>query len=309
MSSFSPLLATTGRPVWLSPHRANAARTAFAGSIDVHPVLVKDTMYKLPFSVIPQVAFVGRSNVGKSSLINALLHGREVARPSPMPGRTRQLFTFDVGNAISLVDLPGYGFAGKIDRRDREEWLEMMKAYMARANALERIVSLIDCRHGVKQIDEEFWMTIIDSPIHAKRKHKAQVVVTLTKTDLVDQAQLEKTVRATTALVEHYSKSEKLPVWPYIHSVSAEKGFGINELRAALFSVCPIQGPHTRIVLRYVRYALLVYDISQPRIPPPIITKSWEQHRSLHSLRLRVFVRGGLSLEVPLDCGPAVRGR
>jgi ribosome biogenesis GTP-binding protein YsxC/EngB len=226
----------------MAPQRTAFANTVFSGRIEIHPVLVRDTMYKLPFSLIPQVAFVGRSNVGKSSLINSLLHGREVARPSPLPGRTRQLFTFDVANTISLVDLPGYGFAGKVSKTERDEWSEMMQQYISNANGLERIVSLIDCRHGVKRMDEEFWKTIIKSPIHPKRRNKAQVVVTLTKSDLLASNELQKTMRATVAMVEHYKKTEGLHVWPFVHAVSTEKGDGIKELRSALCSMCPVSG-------------------------------------------------------------------
>lgn len=217
------------------------SNVVFSGRIDIHPVLVRDTMYKLPFSLIPQVAFVGRSNVGKSSLINSLLHGREVARPSPFPGRTRQLFTFDIGDIISLVDLPGYGFAGKVGKRERDEWEEMIKMYMSNANGLERIVSLIDCRHGVKSLDEAFWKTIADSPIHPKRVNKAQVVVTLTKTDLVDQNELQRTIKATIALMENAKEIHGLRIWPYLHAVSVENGTGISELRAGLCSMLPLE--------------------------------------------------------------------
>ena len=241
MSAVNPISSSLGRPLWLSARRTGFADSVFSGRIDIHPVLVKDTMYRLPFSLIPQVAFVGRSNVGKSSLINALLHGREIARPSPLPGRTRQLFTFDISDTISLVDLPGYGFAGKVSQSDREDWLIMMKDYISNANGLERIVSLIDCRHGIKKIDEEFWKTIADSPIHPKRKQKAQVIVCLTKTDLIDSPTLEKTARATLSMMEHHQSSiPGLSLWPYLHCISAETGFGLKELRAGISSMCPI---------------------------------------------------------------------
>ena len=240
MSAITPLTSSVGRPIWLTAHRQSFANTVFSGRIDVHPVLVRDTMYKLPFSLLPQAAFVGRSNVGKSSLINSLLHGREVARPSPLPGRTRQLFTFDVGDAISLVDLPGYGFAGKISKSERDDWLEMIKKYIANANGLERVVSLIDCRQGIKKIDEEFWKILNEAPIHPKRRNKAQVVVTLTKTDLIDPYELEKVIKGTASLLEHYKNKEGLRVWPFVHAVSVESGFGLKELRSAISSMCPM---------------------------------------------------------------------
>jgi ribosome biogenesis GTP-binding protein YsxC/EngB len=244
MAAVTPFLATYNKALWLTPQRMSFANTLLSGRIDIHPVIVKETMYRLPFSLIPQVAFVGRSNVGKSSLINALLHGREVARPSPLPGRTRQLFTFDVGESLSLVDLPGYGFAGKIARSERDEWHEMMKLYISNANGLERIVSLIDCRHGVKRADEDFWKSLVQLPIHPKRKAGPQVVVTLTKTDLVEKSQLEKTIKATIARLDHFKKAEGLRVWPFLHAVSSETGDGISELRSALCSMCPLTEPN-----------------------------------------------------------------
>ena len=239
MVAVTPLSATYNKALWMTSQRMQFANTLFSGRIDIHPVIVKETMYRLPFSLIPQVAFVGRSNVGKSTLINSLLHGREVARPSPLPGRTRQLFTFDVADALSLVDLPGYGYAGKIAKSERDDWYEMIKMYIPKANGLERIVSLIDCRYGVKRVDEEFWKTLAQSPIHPKRKAGPQVVVVLTKTDLVDKNQLDKTIRATVASIENF-KTEGLRVWPFVHAVSSENGEGIRELRSALSSMCPL---------------------------------------------------------------------
>ena len=246
MSAVLPLTSSLTNPTWLSASRIHLANTIFSGKIDVHPVIVKETMYRLPFSLVPQVAFVGRSNVGKSSLINSLLHGREVARSSPLPGRTRQLFTFDIGNSISLVDLPGYGFAGKISKADRDDWVEMIKLYIENANGLERIVSLIDCCHGLKKIDEDFWLTLSQSPIHPKRKNKPQIMVCLTKTDLIDPESLTKTSKAIFSMMEHHRKNHDVRIWPFIHAVSAETGFGLKELRGALTSMCPAEIRNSR---------------------------------------------------------------
>jgi GTP-binding protein len=198
-------------------------------------------MYRLPFSLIPQVAFVGRSNVGKSSLINAILHGREVARPSPMAGRTRQLFTFDVADKVSLVDLPGYGFSGKVASNERESWLAMIREYISRANALELIVALIDARQGMKSLDEQFLQSLSALPMHPKRTQRPHVLVCLTKTDLIDPHVVDQTSRATLAAVDNLRRSHKLQVWPYLHAVSAETGFGLKELRATITSMCPME--------------------------------------------------------------------
>ena len=99
---------------WWTPKQKAWGDQLFRGNIAAHPVIVLPTIYRLPEMGIPQVCVLGRSNVGKSSLINALVHGKEIARPSEVPGRTRHLFVFDIGREISLVDLPGYGPAHKV---------------------------------------------------------------------------------------------------------------------------------------------------------------------------------------------------
>lgn len=254
----NPFISLTGKisnPVWLHPNRLLFSSETFAGKVDVHPVIVRETMYRLPFSLIPQVAFVGRSNVGKSSLINAMVHGREIARPSPLPGRTRQLFTFDIADRISLVDLPGYGFAGKISKSDRDSWYEMIKEYISHANGLERIVSLVDCRHGPKAIDEEFWKVIEESPIHSKRKNKAQLVVVLTKVDLITPEALRVIAKTTLAVMNKH----KSFVWPYLHLVSSQTGFGVKELRCAISSMCPVP-PYIVIVSLYCNTKCMWYS-------------------------------------------------
>ena len=242
MAPYTAFSHGSNQPLWNSARRLAFANKIFSGRIDVHPVLVKDTMYRLPFSLIPQVAFVGRSNVGKSSLINNLVHGREIARPSPLPGRTRQLFTFDIGDTVSLVDLPGYGFAGKISRADQQDWTDMIKLYIERANGLERVVSLIDCRHGIKKIDEDFWKLVSESPIHPKRTTGALLMVTLTKTDLLSEYELSKVIKGVIPLLEHHKRVNGLRIWPYLHAVSTETGFGVNELRSAISYMCPLPG-------------------------------------------------------------------
>ncbi|CAK9032444.1 Probable GTP-binding protein EngB [Durusdinium trenchii] len=122
----------------------------FRARIAAHPVIVLPTIHRLPEMGIPQVCVLGRSNVGKSSLINALVHGKEIARPSELPGRTRHLFAFDIGREISLVDLPGYGPAHKVSDELRQGWEDLVKAYLKRSQGLRRAICLVaPCWDGI----------------------------------------------------------------------------------------------------------------------------------------------------------------
>ena len=108
---------------------------------------------QLPAPELPEVAFAGRSNVGKSSLVNALTGRRALARSSQTPGRTRGLIFFDLGGRLTLVDLPGYGYA-KAPKTEIKRWTALTRAYLRGRQALRRVVLLIDARHGVKDNDE-----------------------------------------------------------------------------------------------------------------------------------------------------------
>jgi GTP-binding protein len=167
-----------------------------------------------------EVCFAGRSNVGKSSLINALTGRRNLARASGTPGRTQEINYFTAGATHYLVDLPGYGFA-EAPLPVVERWQKLLKAYLAGRQTLRRAFVLIDARHGVKAVDEDILKLLDRSAVTFQ--------VVLTKTDKVGRAGLEATllnVRA--ALARHPA------AFPEIVLTSSETGEGIETLRAII---------------------------------------------------------------------------
>lgn len=132
-----------------------------------------------PETPLPEIAFVGRSNVGKSSLLNGLVNRRNLARTSSTPGKTRQINFFRVNNACHLVDLPGYGYA-KVSKSEREAWRRTIESYLVRREQLRLVVSLIDVRHDPTALDCELvnWLESIERPF----------IIVLTKADKVKAA-------------------------------------------------------------------------------------------------------------------------
>jgi len=185
-------------------------------------VLVYHTLHRLPDLGIPQVCVVGHSNVGKSTLINALVFGKQIARPSHVPGRTRHLFVFDLARRLSLVDLPGYGHAN-VSRELRTEWLRLVEAYLEKARALRRVVCLVDANAGLSSDDVRFWDVV--------QKQGRKLMVVLTKVDRCHPADLHRNVAEVLAALQPLDKDL---VWPYVHAVSAEADLGMRELRASL---------------------------------------------------------------------------
>lgn len=195
-----------------------SGRLLFAGECDF--LLSVARLEQLPPADLPETAFIGRSNVGKSSLINALTGRKALAKTSNTPGRTQQLNFFDLGHRLMLVDLPGYGFA-KAPKHTVDAWTRLIRAYLKGRPNLMRVNLLIDSRHGIKQSDEDF-MTMLD---------QAAVVyqVVLTKTDKLKSGQLEKLKKDTAAkLTPHVA------AYPMQFATSSEKGDGLAELRAEL---------------------------------------------------------------------------
>lgn len=167
-----------------------------------------------------EVCFAGRSNVGKSTLINALTGRKALARSSNTPGRTQEINFFTCAESHYLVDLPGYGFA-KAPVKTVEKWQRLLKAYLSGRATLRRAFVLIDSRHGVKDVDEEI-MTLLD-------KSAVTFQVVLTKADKVkekDRAKVIEQVR--NAAMKHPA------AYPELIVTSSEKGWGVDVLRAVI---------------------------------------------------------------------------
>jgi GTP-binding protein len=173
---------------------------------------------QLPPPGLPEIAFAGRSNVGKSSLVNALTGRKTLARTSNTPGRTRLLNLFDLGGRLVLVDLPGYGYA-RASKSDIKQWTGLTRAYLKGRPTLRRICLLIDARHGLKASDRDVMATLDAAAVSYQ--------VVLTKADKVSSpARVTDEVGA--ELARHAAAH------PAIHLTSARTGAGIEGLRAAI---------------------------------------------------------------------------
>lgn len=202
------------------PDQIEAARKLFAGPV----AFLKSApeLRHLPDPVVPEIAFAGRSNVGKSSLLNALTHRNGLARTSVTPGRTQELNYFDVGAPLRfrLVDMPGYGFA-KAPKDVVRHWRYLVNDYLRGRQALKRALVLIDSRHGIKDVDREI-LDMLDAAAVSYR-------LVLTKADKVKASELA-TVLART--IEEARK--RAAAHPEILATSSDKGMGLPELRAAV---------------------------------------------------------------------------
>ncbi|MXO52439.1 YihA family ribosome biogenesis GTP-binding protein [Erythrobacter pelagi] len=194
----------------------------FSGRVDF--LLSAPQLKFLPDPDVPEIAFCGRSNVGKSSLLNALTGRRAIARTSVTPGRTQELNFFEVGEPtlFRLVDMPGYGFA-KAPVAVVEKWRKLVRTYLRGRQVLARNLVLVDSRHGLKDVDREM-MKMLDEAAVGYR-------VVLTKADKIKASDLAKVVAATEAEAKKH-----VAAYPHIHVTSSEKGMGIDELRAAVLS-------------------------------------------------------------------------
>jgi GTP-binding protein len=165
-----------------------------------------------------EVAFAGRSNVGKSTLLNALTGVNGLARTSNTPGRTRELNFFDAGPQLTLVDMPGYGYA-KASKKDVKQWQSVLRGFLRGRVGLTRAFVLIDARHGIMTPDIEMFEMLDDAAV------AYQIVIT--KSDKIKPSELESLTTETLAVVK-----KRAAAFPTIHITSAEKAYGIDQLRA-----------------------------------------------------------------------------
>lgn len=167
-----------------------------------------------------EVCFAGRSNVGKSSLINALTGRKALARASNTPGRTQEINFFTCADSHYLVDLPGYGFA-KAPVKTVEKWQRLLKAYLSGRATLRRAFVLIDSRHGVKEVDEEI-MTLLD-------KSAVTFQAVLTKADKVKEVERQQVIEQVRAKISKHPAA-----YPELIVTSSEKDWGVDVLRAVI---------------------------------------------------------------------------
>lgn len=174
----------------------------------------------LPNATLPEIAFVGRSNVGKSSIINALVNRKGLAKSSQTPGRTRHLNFFNLGDKAYLVDLPGYGYA-RASKTDIAQWQGLMRDYLRGRASLKRVCLLIDSRHGVKENDREMMAMLDEAAVTYQ--------LVLTKGDKCKKPQVARMIEEAEA-----EAAKRGAAFPLVVATSSEKRQGLEELRAML---------------------------------------------------------------------------
>jgi GTP-binding protein len=184
------------------------------------------SMSGLPDTELPEVAFAGRSNVGKSSLINAVVGRTHLARASNEPGRTREVNFFVVDERLRLVDLPGYGFA-RASKGEVKKFQNLGRDYLRGRPNLKRAFLLIDSRHGLKAVDDEAMAAFDIAAVSYQ--------IILTKADKLKPAEVEAVVARTEKQI-----AKRPAAFPRVLATSSEKGGGIPELRAEIASVCEV---------------------------------------------------------------------
>jgi GTP-binding protein len=201
-----------------------AARVLFAHEVKFMMGAV--ALDGLPPADLPEVAFAGRSNVGKSTLINAVAGRLHLARASNSPGRTREVNFFVADEKLRLVDLPGYGFA-RASRGDVRKFQNLGRDYLRGRPNLKRAYLLIDARHGLKDVDTEALDTFDIAAVSYQ--------IVLTKADKLKPAEVEAVTARTLAAI-----AKRPAAFPRVLATSAEKGMGIPELRAEIVAACAV---------------------------------------------------------------------
>ena len=203
----------------VSPHLLEADKFF---SVPPEFMLSVARLEQLPADNLNEVAFAGRSNVGKSSLINALFNRKDVAKTSATPGRTQQLNYFCVQKKLYMVDLPGYGYA-KAPTAEVKRWQEVLKTYLRGRANLRRVFLLVDSRTGFKKADEDILKLLDESAVPYQ--------IVLTKTDKVSKTALESLIKETALKLKNHPAAHTK-----VLATSAEKKTGLDEVRSEIFS-------------------------------------------------------------------------
>jgi len=201
-----------------SPEQIEAGRVLFARSVTFMLSVVK--LQTLPEASLPEICFAGRSNVGKSSLINALTNQKDLARASNTPGRTRELNYFNVDDRLRIVDLPGYGYA-RASKTDIANWTQLTRQFLAGRAPLRRVFLLIDSRHGLKDSDTELMSMLDETAVPYQ--------IVLTKVDKIKAQEQAKVLARTLESIK-----KRPAAYPTVIESSSVKKNGLDILRAEI---------------------------------------------------------------------------
>ena len=202
----------------VSKSQIEAGRLLFARAVTF--MLSAVSLETLPPARLPEICFAGRSNVGKSSLINALTNRKGIARASNTPGRTRELNYFNVDERLFIVDLPGYGYA-KASKSDISRWTKLTRKFLFGRASLRRVFLLIDSRHGLKDSDKELMAMLDETAVTYQ--------LILTKTDKLKKGELAKVIEKTEKAI-----AKRPAAFPKIINTSSQTHIGLDLLRAEI---------------------------------------------------------------------------